>query len=68
MDGERLRNLKEHLAKFQKFDASSLPGPIKFPAGVLKRVTLETHYQQGFAPVQNASLIKPQSALTILSQ
>ncbi|XP_027425285.1 FYN-binding protein 2 [Zalophus californianus] len=34
MEGEGLRNFKELRAKFQKFDVPSLPGPIKFSAGV----------------------------------
>ncbi|XP_044626813.2 FYN-binding protein 2 isoform X5 [Equus asinus] len=37
MDGERLRNFKELQAKFQKLDASALPGVIKFPAGVSQK-------------------------------
>ncbi|MBZ3869557.1 hypothetical protein SUZIE_103520 [Sciurus carolinensis] len=34
---EGVRNFKELRAKFQKFDAPTLPGPIKFPAGVSQK-------------------------------
>uniref|UniRef100_A0A8C6RF88 FYN-binding protein 2 n=1 Tax=Nannospalax galili TaxID=1026970 RepID=A0A8C6RF88_NANGA len=37
MQEEGVKNFKELRAKFQKFDASPLPGPIKFPAGVSRR-------------------------------
>ncbi|VTJ56009.1 Hypothetical predicted protein [Marmota monax] len=33
MEEEGVKNFKELRAKFQKFDAPTLPGPIKFPAG-----------------------------------
>lgn len=37
MEAEGLRNFKELRAKFQNLDASSLSGPIKFPAGVSQK-------------------------------
>ncbi|XP_047420928.1 FYN-binding protein 2 isoform X4 [Sciurus carolinensis] len=37
MEEEGVRNFKELRAKFQKFDAPTLPGPIKFPAGVSQK-------------------------------
>ncbi|XP_040087872.1 FYN-binding protein 2 [Oryx dammah] len=37
MEVEGLRNFKELRAKFQNLDASSLSGPIKFPAGVSQK-------------------------------
>ncbi|XP_059779597.1 FYN-binding protein 2 isoform X1 [Balaenoptera ricei] len=37
MEGEVLRNFKELRAKFQKLDAPSLPGPVKFPEGVSQK-------------------------------
>ncbi|KAG5214807.1 hypothetical protein JEQ12_000383 [Ovis aries] len=37
MEQEGLRNFKELRAKFQNLDASSLSGPIKFPAGVSRK-------------------------------
>lgn len=37
MEEEGLSNFKELRAKFQKFDAPPLPGPIKLPAGVSRK-------------------------------
>ncbi|XP_069843239.1 FYN-binding protein 2 isoform X1 [Dipodomys merriami] len=37
MEEEEVRNFKELRAKFQKFDTPPLPGPIRFPAGVLQK-------------------------------
>ncbi|XP_075802103.1 FYN-binding protein 2 isoform X1 [Microtus pennsylvanicus] len=37
MEEEGLSNFKELRAKFQKFDAPTLPGPIKLPAGVSRK-------------------------------
>ncbi|XP_029332158.1 FYN-binding protein 2 isoform X2 [Mus caroli] len=37
MEEEGIRNFKELRAKFQKFNAAPLPGPIRFPAGVSRK-------------------------------
>ncbi|TKC43901.1 hypothetical protein EI555_006360 [Monodon monoceros] len=37
LGAEVLRNFKEIRAKFQKLDAPSLPGPVKFPEGVSQK-------------------------------